>query len=230
MQLFWLLLCAIFYIIFRSNPLFIEAYTIEAAVKIRIVDSIANVFSKPDLNSALITQLFVGNEAEVGSIVNKADRKWVAVRLPNGQRGYMPGETKIFRLRQVALLQGAVNAHSAPFENSSVTRQYKLNNRFFITDVVKQDGKNWVKIRDAAGNEGFIDGQSHLKQIISASKETGKKNMLRGSLWFIGGIVVTVGSLMLTSSGGTYIVSWGAIIFGGLQLLQGLYQYFTAPA
>ena len=45
-----------------------------------------------------------------------------------------------------------------------------------------------------------------------------------GSLWFIGGLIVTFRTMSL--GGGTFIVTWGAIVFGGLQLIKGVIQRF----
>lgn len=57
------------------------------------------------------------------------------------------------------------------------------------------------------------------------AQAAGPKNMLCGALWCIGGIVVTAATYSVASeTGGRYIVAWGAILFGGLQFLQGLFQ------
>jgi hypothetical protein len=59
-----------------------------------------------------------------------------------------------------------------------------------------------------------------------AAHEAGKKNMLYGALVCIGGIVVTAvtyGSAA-ASGGGTYVVAWGAIVFGAIQFFHGLSQ------
>ena len=56
---------------------------------------------------------------------------------------------------------------------------------------------------------------------------SGKKNMIYGALWCIGGIVVTAVTYSAASGGGTYIVAWGAIIFGAIQFFYGLMQYST---
>jgi hypothetical protein len=54
--------------------------------------------------------------------------------------------------------------------------------------------------------------------------------MITGALWTIGGIVVTVITYNAASGGGSYVVAWGAILFGFIQLIQGIYQYFTAKS
>ena len=63
--------------------------------------------------------------------------------------------------------------------------------------------------------------QAEAKQ---AKREAGSKNMLYGALWCIGGTVVTLVTYSSASEGDSYIVAWGAIIFGAIQFLRGLFQ------
>jgi hypothetical protein len=59
----------------------------------------------------------------------------------------------------------------------------------------------------------------------SALKRAGKKNMLFGASWCIGGIAVTAITYEAASQGGgTFIIAWGAVLFGGIQFLHGLFQ------
>lgn len=58
----------------------------------------------------------------------------------------------------------------------------------------------------------------------SAVRGAGMKNMLFGALWCVGGTIVTVATYSAASDGGTYVVFWGAIIFGAIQFLRGLIQ------
>ena len=57
-----------------------------------------------------------------------------------------------------------------------------------------------------------------------ALREAGKKNMLYGALWCIGGTVVTVLTYQAAAGGGRYVVAWGAIIFGAIQFFRGMSQ------
>lgn len=83
--------------------------------------------------------------------------------------------------------------------------------------------------------EGGLDQQSAATVVSNLARlrsedirEVGKKNMLYGALWCIGGIVVTVVSYSAASGGGTYIVAFGAIIFGAIQFFKGLSQSSSA--
>jgi hypothetical protein len=46
--------------------------------------------------------------------------------------------------------------------------------------------------------------------------------MLHGALWCGGGILVTVFTYAAASGGGTYVVAWGAIVFGAIQFFKGV--------
>ena len=56
------------------------------------------------------------------------------------------------------------------------------------------------------------------------SREEAKKNILVGALWCGGGLAVTAITYSAAAGGGAYVVTWGAVIFGGIQLLRGLGQ------
>jgi hypothetical protein len=68
---------------------------------------------------------------------------------------------------------------------------------------------------------GIVVG--NLQQALTkAHQEAGQKDMLYGALWCIGGIAVTVGTYSAASGGGTYVIAWGAIVFGAIQFFRGL--------
>jgi len=51
---------------------------------------------------------------------------------------------------------------------------------------------------------------------------SGKGRAAVGGLIMLVGIAVTIGTMNAAQGGGTYIVAWGAILFGGIQLVSGL--------
>jgi hypothetical protein len=66
---------------------------------------------------------------------------------------------------------------------------------------------------------------SNLSRLRSeAIQKAGKKNMLYGGLWCVGGIVVTAATYSAASNGGSYVVAWGAVIFGAIQFFRGVTQ------
>ena len=49
-----------------------------------------------------------------------------------------------------------------------------------------------------------------------------KANIAMGALFFVGGIIITIVTFSAAAGGGTYVVAWGAIVFGLIQLVRGL--------
>jgi hypothetical protein len=67
--------------------------------------------------------------------------------------------------------------------------------------------------------------------VAEAKRRAGRKNMLYGALWCIGGTAVTAATYQAAASssgGGHYVVAWGAILFGAIQFFRGLAQSATA--
>ncbi|HRF38066.1 MAG TPA: hypothetical protein PK198_04700, partial [Saprospiraceae bacterium] len=60
-----------------------------------------------------------------------------------------------------------------------------------------------------------------------AKQSQADKDILFGSLWLAGGTIVTVVSMSSASGGGRYIITWGAILFGAIQLIKGLVNKFS---
>ena len=60
-----------------------------------------------------------------------------------------------------------------------------------------------------------------------AQRSQGKRNMLFGGLWLVGGLAVTIVT-MAGNPGGKGLFAWGAILFGGIQFFRGVYQTLTA--
>lgn len=66
-----------------------------------------------------------------------------------------------------------------------------------------------------------------IKGRSKAIRAEGKKDMVVGALWCVGGTVVTVATYLSAAGGGTYVVAWGAILFGGIQFVRGLIRSST---
>lgn len=60
------------------------------------------------------------------------------------------------------------------------------------------------------------------RELAAAYRSAGLKSAGVGLLWCIGGIAVTALTYAMASGGGTFIVAWGAVIFGAVQALRGL--------
>jgi hypothetical protein len=199
-------------------------------MRARILDPQVKLYSSPEPNALSLATLEQGAEIEFGAVIKKSGKKWVEVLMPTGQKGYIPAETKVFHLRMAAPLQNNVKIYHDATEHSLVLNTLKRGSKVLLVEVVRRDGRDWVKVREPNGVEGYISGQTRLRVTPPKTKALARKNMISGVLWCIGGIIVTTATMSAASEGGTYIIAWGAILFGAVQFIQGVYQYFTATS
>jgi len=59
---------------------------------------------------------------------------------------------------------------------------------------------------------------------IAVNENSALRNIIIGGLICAIGTIVTIATYTAAREGGTYVVAWGAILFGGIQLLYGIYQ------
>ena len=76
----------------------------------------------------------------------------------------------------------------------------------------------------------YLQGAAGDSEVISELvRALGRRDLTVGGLWLGLGLVATVGTYALAASegGGRYFVAYGAIVFGFLRLLRGLYRTQT---
>jgi hypothetical protein len=203
-------------------------------VKVRIQDSTIPVYPSPEAAPDPLTSLSEGQEVEIGAVHRGTDGDYVAVTLPDGRSGYLPGSARILRLKEVTLLARQASIYASPTTSSPIIGEFRKGEKFHIGEVINKDTDPWVKTKTGTGQAGYIPGNTKIKMQKATtrrviSKSTARRNMLVGFLWCAGGLAITAITYSSASgSGGTYVVTWGAIIFGGFQFLQGLVQYLQS--
>jgi uncharacterized protein YgiM (DUF1202 family) len=199
-------------------------------MKARILDPDVKVYSSTDANSVSIATLHAGSEIEFGGAKRKAGKVWVPITLSTGQQAFIPGETRIYVIKQGALMQNNVELRSEPSSESLVKQQLPRNTRIYILQVVKGGEKEWVKVRDMSGSEGYIAGDTRLRMIQQQTKALGMKNIRSGVMWLIAGLILLFSTGSPVSGGSFLWFGYGAALFGGLMLVMGVVQYLRAPS
>ncbi|OGN91649.1 MAG: hypothetical protein A2Y88_12780 [Chloroflexi bacterium RBG_13_48_10] len=199
-------------------------------MKAMILDPQVKVYSSFDANAVSIASLPAGSEIEFGAPKRKAGKLWVPITLSTGQQAFIPGETRLFIIRQASLMQNNIDLHTEPSTTSMVKQQFARNTKVYILEVVKQENQDWVRVRDMNGMEGFIQGNTSIRVIQQKTKALGRKNMLSGVMWLIGGLVITFSGSSPASGGSFVLFGYGAILFGAFMLISGLVQFLTAPS
>lgn len=195
-------------------------------MKFKILQESASLYPQPDFNSGPVRTLNRGDVGELGSVKRAGGKQWVDVTMLDGSKGYLPGDTRIFSMIQ-AMLNRKTPLY-ATADKSVVKLELPKRTMVQFLDLVEQNGQTWIYVQDAAGNQGYIEGNTSITRKEPVTKKTGITNMLVGGGFFVLGLIVTIASYSAASSGGTYYLCWGAIIFGAIQFIQGLIQFLTA--
>jgi hypothetical protein len=198
-------------------------------MKGRILDPQVKVYNTTEENEPSIATLSEGMEVEFGGPKRKAGQMWVPVTLSTGQQAFISGEARIFPIREGALMQEAVDVHTEPSAESSVKQSLTRNSKMSILEVKKEGDERWVRIRDSAGSEGFIAGDTRIRLVQQKTKAQGRKNLLSGFMWLVAGGLITFSGTPSLSGSAFALLGYGALFFGAAMIIYGVYQVVTAP-
>ncbi len=114
-------------------------------------------------------------------------------------------------------------------ENQNDSQQNAVNQIYnFAANLMIKEKKSASETKNVLISKGLDEASASIvvtnleQQIIKARKERANKDMIYGALWCIGGTIVTVVTYSAASGGGTYVIAWGAILFGAIQFIKGL--------
>jgi len=199
-------------------------------MKARILDPQVKVYSSLDSNAVSIATLSEGSEVEIGPQKRNMGKLWYPISLSTGQLAYIPGETRLSRIRMASVMQNNVELRSEPSASSLVKQTLARNTKLYVLEVVNRENQDWARVRDMNGVEGYVSGNTSMRLIQEKTKALGRKNMLTGVMWLIAGIIVIFSGGSPASGGSFTLLGYGAILFGAIMLVSGFVQVLKAPS
>ena len=110
--------------------------------------------------------------------------------------------------------------------NTDVSQQQAVNEYYnFAANLLVNEKKSPAEVKNALKERGLSEDASYTivssleVEIKKAKKERAGKDILYGALWCVGGTIATLANIGF--------IFWGAILFGGIQLIKGLVNYFN---
>lgn len=97
----------------------------------------------------------------------------------------------------------------------------------YAAQLMKEGKSDWA-VEDALVERGLPrDAAKQVVNRLSQARTQAHSNasfnrMARGGIIFLIGAAVTLATYSAAQGGGTYVVAWGAILFGGFDFLAGL--------
>lgn len=95
------------------------------------------------------------------------------------------------------------------------------------------NNNNWKKIKPYLINQGCPENIAEMiskeceiyrKQLV---RSHAKKPFIKALIWMAIGIVITVATYQSASSGGSYLIAWGPMLFGGINMVKALKYLIT---
>jgi len=100
-----------------------------------------------------------------------------------------------------------------------------VTQQMVINKVSSFDTMTMLGERGVDTDTAFAAIEKVENNLKGVDRKAGRKDMLWGAIWFIGGLTVTLVTYSDASQGGgRYTVAYGAIIFGLIQLVRGAYN------
>lgn len=195
-------------------------------MKVKVLQDNAPFYPQPDEASGSVRNLQRGDVGELGSVKKVSGKQWVELTLMDGTKGFIPGGTRIF-----SLIQAQLNRKTPLYgmaDKGAVKMELPKRTLVNFLDLVEQGGSQWIYIQDASGNQGYIEATTSITRRDPITKKMATTNMVIGGVFFLLGLIFTIGSYLSASTGSTYYLCWGAILFGLIQFIQGLIQYKSA--
>ncbi len=178
---------------------------------LRVARQSAQVHKATTSRSAVIAELEVGENLEVGIDRKAEGLKWRRVLLRNGQAGWMADE-KLEAIPRLRLTQESCSVFRIPSTDPEPCGSLRRGDQFVVVRVEKHDGKDWVRASDENGKElGFIEGATKASR-IARQPDTIVFDVEEYRPFIIGvvvteGIVLPVVSLLIW--GHSSSIAWG---------------------
>lgn len=128
-------------------------------------------------------------------------------------RDYTPAQTPTFGKLKARML----------YYNAVISLKILRKTKQEVTLKLMQKG---VTQYEASYVVAQISGEDVNPEFKAQRRKEAVKNLISGALWCVGGLIVTAITYAAAADGGTYIVAYGAIFWGGLQFLKGIGQLF----
>lgn len=103
-----------------------------------------------------------------------------------------------------------------------------IKNNNIICSICGKMIPNTYDLCSYCGNKISLEAKQYtnIGLLIKAyKKQKGQRYAITGGVWLIIGLIITIATY--TSDSPIYVVMWGAVIFGFIQMIYGLVLYAT---
>ena len=196
-------------------------------MKAILMDDETPVYASIEDNTISIATIHKGEEMELGKVIQKKRKSWVEVSLGAEQKGYITGDTKIFAIRKVTVMNPSIDVKESPSDDAPVVKTLLKGSTMTVCGVEKlESGSDWFKVRDDAEMTGFVPTSAKLRVVPESSQSNAVRNLVTGLIFAAIGVFFVVSNNSSSSGSNMVWISYAVIFFGLLQLGQGAFEYY----
>ncbi len=140
-------------------------------MKARVLDETALLREGAAGASPIVAELRAGDEVVLGNTVRASGSDWVAA-CAGGKLGFLPGNTRTWRVRPVTLAQDIADATTSPEEGLEPTMRLRYGDRFALIGAAKCGDRQLLEIRADSGAIGFIPAGTVVKEVGTSQTRT----------------------------------------------------------
>ncbi len=186
----------------------------------RVMDERVTVYGLPHLQAKAVGHLRAGDFIVLLKTWNQAG-PWLEVRWSGAKRGYLPGSTKVTVLQRIQ-----VKAKGLDLRAEDGKALAKLDKGALLWAQANTAGARMTWVWLDSGTRGVIPADTKYSPLAVPAAEVVRsagRDIGAGLFWCVGGLIVTAVTYSRASEqGGTYLICWGPVLFGGIQVLKGL--------
>ena len=176
------------------------------------------------------TEMPVGTELTFGDSRLLSGRQYVAVMLPTGERGYVFADTKVLKIKRVLLKADAVPVHRDPDFASELLTTLAKGSVAYLLETLERGGKQWNKVRTAAGVEGHIETVTPVVVVPDPSRAVGRNYLWIALRWFAAALALAVlGSALGLRASGMCLMALVPLVQGVPFTTLGVWNLVGAP-
>jgi hypothetical protein len=131
---------------------------------VRIAEEKVKVYTEMDFGVPSDLELVSGDEVEFVNVRKHSKNEWAEIVLRDGKHAYIQGDAQLFQIVSASLCQNQVAVYTEASAHSSIKYHYEKGTEFDVIDDISDGGKEWLRVRDVSGREGFIGAETEIEE------------------------------------------------------------------
>jgi hypothetical protein len=198
-------------------------------MKLRMMAKKTTLYQAASKDSGVVAELNEGDEVEFRHVdKKKKDDPWVEVETDKGEKGFLPGKTRMNLVKRVKLLNESADIYASMSEESEKIGQITKGDAVWVFESPKINGTQWYRIYTAEKLEGYLTDASKFKETNENPLGTFRRDVINSAIVVVLGIIVMFVKTSSATSAWMPILGLATIVFGTVRIGLSVFKYLRA--